>query len=173
VGKTYLAEHFARGKRTAYFRCRLVSTSEQLPALGATLAGVTEDPVLHAEPPSMGMPFEQMCRDWVRLALAAGALSATVARVGSWWTANHQIDVVGLDAQGRVALAGEAKWRNTRFGWENLETYLGHLRAMGDLVRPDVQHVLFSKTGFHPRVAEWGIANRTRMLTPADMLAPF
>lgn len=53
------------------------------------------------------------------------------------------------------------------------KTYLDHLRAMGDLVRPDVQHVLFSKTGFDPRARDWAADTRTRLLTPAALLAPF
>ena len=124
-------------------------------------------------PDFLGLPFEGMCRDWVRLALGVGALQVPVVKVGTWWVANHQVDIVGLDPGGRVALAGEAKWRNSRFGWDDVETYLDHLRAMGDLVRPDVQHLLFSKAGFAPRVLEWAATNHTRTLTPADMLAPF
>jgi AAA+ ATPase superfamily predicted ATPase len=120
----------------------------------------------------MGLPFEAMCRDWVSLALGAGALQTPVVKVGTWWVANHQVDVVGLDSQGRVALAGEAKWRTQGFGWDDLETYLGHVRAMGELVLPDVQHVLFSKTGFAARVEKWAATNQARLLTPAEMLAP-
>ena len=52
VGKTFLAEHFARDKRAVYFRCQLRGTPEQLPLLGAALAEATDDPVARAEPPS-------------------------------------------------------------------------------------------------------------------------
>jgi uncharacterized protein len=124
-------------------------------------------------PDFLGLPFEELCRDWVGLALAAGALEAPVTKIGTWWTASHQVDVVGLDAAGRVALGGEAKWRNQGFGWDDLETYLEHMRALGDRVRPDVQHVLFSKTGFEPRVRRWAAGTQARLLTPAELLAPF
>ena len=121
----------------------------------------------------MGLPFEAMCREWVGLALGEGALQVPVVKVGTWWIANHEVDVVGLDASGRVALAGEAKWRNSAFAWDDLETYLDHLRAMGDLVRPDVQHVLFSKKAFATSVQDWARSNNALLLTPRDMLAPF
>ncbi len=52
VGKTYLLEHFARGKRVVYHRCALKGTGEQLYDLGAALAERSADPVLMAQPPS-------------------------------------------------------------------------------------------------------------------------
>jgi hypothetical protein len=50
-----------------------------------------------------------MCRDWVRLASVAGVLPERVGRVGTWWNPDHQLDIVGLDEQGRAAVLGEAK----------------------------------------------------------------
>ena len=35
------------------------------------------------------------------------------------------------------------------------------------------KHVLFSKTGFEPRVREWGSGTQVLLLTPAELLAPF
>ena len=123
----------------------------------------------------MGLPFEALCRDWVRLASAAGAIEERVAAVGIWWNASHQVDVVGLDANRQVAVIGECKWRNRGFTWQDLETYLGHVRALGEAtnVRPDALHLLFSKEGFDQRVAAWADGARAHLLTPVDLLAPF
>src|SRR5262245_3170769 len=52
VGKTYLIEHFAAGRRHVYYRCQLRATPEQLPLLGEALARLAGDPVLQAQPPS-------------------------------------------------------------------------------------------------------------------------
>ena len=52
VGKTFLLEHFAQGKRAVYYRCWLTGTPEQLPALGQALADLAGDPVLAAQPPA-------------------------------------------------------------------------------------------------------------------------
>src|SRR5947209_12389183 len=52
VGKTFLIEHFAAGKRVVYYRCQLRGTSEQLPLLGEALAELTDDPVIRAQPPT-------------------------------------------------------------------------------------------------------------------------
>jgi hypothetical protein len=47
------------------------------------------------------------------------------------------------------------------------------MRALGDRVRPDVQHVLFSKTGFESRVRDWAAGTQALLLTPTELLAPF
>jgi len=43
------------------------------------------DLILARLPETMGLPFEAMCRDWVRMASAAGVLGQRVGRVGTWW----------------------------------------------------------------------------------------
>ncbi|MBI3977315.1 MAG: ATP-binding protein [Chloroflexi bacterium] len=121
----------------------------------------------------MGLTFEAVCRDWVRQASAAGALPVRVGRVGTWWNTVHQLDVVGLDERRKVALLGEAKWRSDPFDWEDLGKYLDHVQALGNLVKPDVRHVLFSKNGFRENVQRWAARSGTLLLTPADLLAPF
>ena len=131
------------------------------------------DSILARLPGFMGPAFEAMCRDWTRLASAAGALPVRAGRVGTWWNTNHQIDVVGLDEHGKVAVAGESKWQNEPFGWEDLTTYLGHVRALEDRVRPDASHLLFAKSGFTRRVEEWADETRAMLLRPMDLLAPY
>jgi hypothetical protein len=121
----------------------------------------------------MGWPFETMCRDWTRLASAAGALPVRVGRVGIWWIPDHELDVVGLDEAGQVAAAGEAKWHNTAFDWEDLAKYLGHTRALGARLRPDAAHLLFSRSGHTQRVKDWAASNGAILLDPQAMLKPF
>jgi AAA+ ATPase superfamily predicted ATPase len=147
------------------------------PNQGAIEFGSAEavaDGIMAELPEYLGLPFEAMCREWVGLASAAGALGERIATVGSWWNANHQIDVVGLDADRQVAVAGECTWRNQGFTWGDLQTYLGHVGALGAVqpVRPDILHFLFSKIGFDERVQQWATSTRARLLTPADLLAP-
>ena len=129
--------------------------------------------IMERLPDYMGPAFEAMGRDWLRLAAAAGALPVRVVTVGNWWNPNHELDVVGLDERGRAVVTGEAKWHNRPFGWDDLERYLAHVAALGDRVHPELLHVLLAKSGFSPRVVEWATGNRARLLTPADMLAPF
>ena len=131
------------------------------------------DVILARLPDYMGLPFEAMCRDWVRMASAAGALSQRVGRVGTWWNPDHQLDIVGLDEDGRAAVLGEAKWHTQPFEYQELERYLGHVRALGNLSRPETLHLLFARVGFAEDVRRWADANNARLLTPEGMLANF
>ena len=129
--------------------------------------------ILRQLPDYMGLPFEAMCRDWVRLASAAGALPARVGRVGTWWNPDHQLDIVGLDETGHIAIVGEAKWQAQPFTWDELHRYLEHTRALGSRLRPDVLHLLFTRGGFSADVQQWAATTNARLLGPADLLAPF
>lgn len=120
----------------------------------------------------MGPAFEGLCRDWTRLASAAGALPVRAVRVGKWWNPEHEIDVVALDELNRAAVVGEAKWQNQPFDWDDLEKYLTHTQALGNVLQPDALHLLFAKSAFAPRVVEWAAKNHARLLTPAAMLEP-
>ena len=131
------------------------------------------DLILARLPDYMGLPFEAMCRDWVRMASAAGALAQRVGRVGTWWNPDHQLDIVGLDEEGRAAILGEAKWHTQPFDYQELERYLGHVRALGSLPQPNVLHLLFARAGFADDVRRWADVHHARLLTPADMLARF
>lgn len=108
------------------------------------------------------------------MANAAGMLPVRAERLGSWWIAHHELDVVGLDATGRVNLTGEAKWRErAKFDWHDLEKYLGHVRALGDLCGPGSRHMLITSHGFEDDVKEWAQQNNAMLVTAADMLAPW
>ncbi|MBI4493110.1 MAG: DUF234 domain-containing protein [Chloroflexi bacterium] len=131
------------------------------------------DSILQHLPEYMGGPFEELCRDWVRLAVGAGVVQAPVAKVGTWWAEHDQLDVVGLNAADEVVLAGECKWQAGGFDWQDLEHYLAHLRALGPRVRPDIAHLLFSTAGFAESVLAWAARGNARTLGPADLLAPF
>lgn len=131
------------------------------------------DLILARLPDYMGLPFEAMCRDWVRMASAAGALVRRVGRVGTWWNPDHELDIVGLDEDSRATVLGEAKWHAQPFDYQELERYLGHVRALGNLPRLDTLHLLFARAGFADDVRRWADANNARLLTPEDMLASF
>jgi len=117
----------------------------------------------------LGLPFEALCRDWLRLASAAGTLPVHPVRVGTWWTPDHQLDVVGLDERGQAVAVGEAKWHAQPFSWEELQRYLGHTYALGHLLRPDALHLLFSRSGYQPEVVAWASEARALLLTPEDL----
>ena len=105
--------------------------------------------------------FEEFCRRWTR---ANGA----VARVGAWWgpslnslrrsgtRSSEEIDIVGV-ARGRVAVVGEARWRNTKMDVDYLadieQFKLPALRQSGLAVAKSPSIMLFSKGGYTERLA--------------------
>jgi AAA+ ATPase superfamily predicted ATPase len=131
------------------------------------------DLIMARLPEYMGLPFEAMCRDWARMASAAGILQPRVGRIGTWWNPDHQLDIVGLDENGRAAVLGEAKWHTRPFDYQELERYLGHVRALGDLALPNALHLLFARAGFTDDVLRWAGVNNVRLMTPAELLASF
>jgi hypothetical protein len=59
------------------------------------------------------------------------------------------------------------------FDYQELERYLGHMRALGNLPRPDTLHLLFARAGFADDVRRWADGNNAQLLTPESMLASF
>ena len=129
------------------------------------------DTVMNRLSDFMGEPFERVCQDWTRRIGPTGRFGVEVARVGEWWTAHDQIDVVGLESSGKVSLTGECKWQEGGFSYDDLRKYLGHVSALDREVLPEAHHVLFSKTTFAPEVQSWAAAGRVTLLTPANLLS--
>jgi AAA+ ATPase superfamily predicted ATPase len=92
----------------------------------------------------MGLRFEELCRQFIRL--QPEQWSHDIRELGVWWNANEQLDIVGHNG-GTVLLAAEAKWTNDLVNLEVLHT-LQRRVALLPRVAPDAQLVLFSKSGF-------------------------
>ncbi|MGI5836772.1 MAG: ATP-binding protein [Chloroflexota bacterium] len=119
----------------------------------------------------MGPVCEDMARDWARKANAVGKLPVRVTKLGSWWVAQHELDLVGLDEKGRISLTGEAKWRErARFDRHDLERYLHHVDALGGLRQPDSSHILITSHDFDDEVREWAHRSGAMLVTAGNML---
>lgn len=54
--------------------------------------------------------WEEICREWVLRAGAAGILPYLPDKVGSVWNARAQVDVVGINFMEKSIMLGECKW---------------------------------------------------------------
>jgi len=54
--------------------------------------------------------WEELCREWVLRAGAAGKLPFLVDQVGSYWDKTAQVDVVGINKMEKTLVLGECKW---------------------------------------------------------------
>jgi AAA+ ATPase superfamily predicted ATPase len=55
--------------------------------------------------------WEELCREWTLRAGVRGQLSLPVDQVGSAWTRQAQVDVVGLNTMEKTIVLGECKWQ--------------------------------------------------------------
>lgn len=54
--------------------------------------------------------WEEICREWVLRAGAAGLLPCLPDQVGSAWNSRAQVDVVGINSMEKTIMLGECKW---------------------------------------------------------------
>ena len=66
--------------------------------------------------------WEELCREWVLRAGAAGKLPFLVDQVGSYWDKTAQVDVVGINKMEKTLILGECKWSPKQMGVGVLET---------------------------------------------------
>ena len=60
--------------------------------------------------------WEELCREWVLRAGAAGKLPFLVDQVGSYWGKTAQVDVVGINKMEKTLILGECKWSPKQMG---------------------------------------------------------
>jgi AAA+ ATPase superfamily predicted ATPase len=54
--------------------------------------------------------FEELCREWVAIQADVGGLHFLPERIGSFWSREAQVDVVGVNWRTKDILLGECKW---------------------------------------------------------------
>lgn len=112
--------------------------------------------------------FESAAAQFLWRQMALGRLPVSFNRLGSWWNDREEIDLVALDGT-RVVLVGECKWTET---WVKLGD-LDELKRKASVLKvgPDVQYVLFSRSGFDPNLVAAAEADAEHVLlySVADM----
>lgn len=89
--------------------------------------------------------------------------------VGSWWNANHQIDVVAVNYQQRIAWLGESRWRNQPMTLTDLETLQQKGSAwQGGESGWRIYYSLFSRSGFTSSLVERGTSDPEVLLFGVD-----
>ncbi|MGH2856697.1 MAG: ATP-binding protein [Solirubrobacteraceae bacterium] len=101
--------------------------------------------------------FEEICQQWM-VRHVPGAVEA-----GRWWgsrrerdghelrSRQYEVDVVPVDAGGRVLALGSCKWSASEHSAEELDK-LVTIRRLLDV--PDAPMYFFDRTGFSPRLTE-------------------
>lgn len=146
-----------------------------LPNASALAAGHARDVYRYAIAPMlddyMGVPFERVCREYVRL-YGQELLAAPAREVGQIWGSDYDLDVAGTLLDGTVVY-GECKWWKRLVGVNVLE----HLQARASHVgygkgARSRRYLMFSRSGFTDALlARSAVESRLHLLTPAELLA--
>ena len=121
--------------------------------------------------------FERACRQFLWRVLASDAPPASVAPlaglgftdVGTWWGAgDREIDVMATNAQSHVVLAGSCKWTEAAVDVREYAALQRDL-ALVQLDGYDPHLVLFSRSGFTPRLMDLAAAQDPKRLTLVDL----
>ena len=100
--------------------------------------------------------WEELGREWVLRAGAAGQLSFLADQVGSAWTKTAQVDVVGINRMEKTLILGECKWSPRPMGIEVLTDLAG--KAASIVPAQGMWRVLFvglARGGWQPEAIRW------------------
>ena len=99
------------------------------------------------------LPFEDICQQFFWRAGLAGKLPFVPVKVGSWWDANQEIDLIVLG--GSDAILVECKWTSRQVGTD----ILMELERKANLVKPELSQqkitfALCSRSGFTSQLVQ-------------------
>ena len=106
--------------------------------------------------------FEEICAQALWQKGLAGELHFVPERIGRWWSANEEIDLIAMNAD--KAMLVECKWSSQPVG----TNILADLEHKAKLVQPElgdrqINYALCARSGFTPQLRE-SITNRSDVL---------
>ncbi len=116
-----------------------------------------------------GPVFEEVCRQFLWRIGLAGELPFLPLRIGSWWRANEEVDIVAV-GQG-AALLAECKWTRRPVGTnilQNLERKAGLVSR--ELGGRRLYYGLCARSGFTPRLEQEAARRRDLLLFDLDRI---
>ena len=170
-----------RAKKIAYrisdqflrFHYRFVEPARSQLRTSALAGEYLERTVLPRLDHHASQTWEDICQEYV-LRTVPG-----VSAVGRWWgqvptgkgarTEEREIDVVGVDAQGRPLVLGMCEWTSDAVDFDELNL-LDRLAPYVDGHAQDVRRFVFSRTGFSARLRSFAADDGLlTLVTPADI----
>ncbi|MBM3134239.1 MAG: helix-turn-helix domain-containing protein [Chloroflexi bacterium] len=104
------------------------------------------DQIRQAMPRIVAPVWEEIARQHLLVASAQGRVAMRFEEIGSWWSGEAQIDVVGVNRAERRVLFGEAKWTREPLAEGELDALLDRgTRWLDGDTGWDVQYALFAR----------------------------
>lgn len=139
------------------------------------------EPLLHE---FAAMPFEDICREYVRELQKAGKLPFRYAKMGRWWgrttvrrgqdteLADTEIDLLAISKQSDQYLVGECKFKGKPFRYSEYLDATAKLSNYKD--KAEFFYYLFSESGFDEKIVEEsGRSNGSIVLCGLDDIVSF
>lgn len=115
----------------------------------------------------MGIVFERVCTDYLKIQNTKGELPILFTSIGRWWGTNPadrtQVEIDLIAEDGKDYIFGECKWKNEKLDLSVLK----QLKEKADVFsknRKGTWYVLFSKSGFTDAVIEEAKKDKSVML---------
>lgn len=139
------------------------------------------EPLLHE---FAAMPFEDICREYVRELQKVGKLPFRYAKIGRWWgrttvrrgqdteLADTEIDLLAISRQSDQYLVGECKFKGKPFRYSEYLDAAAKLSNYKD--KAEFYYYLFSESGFDEKIVEEsGRSNGSIVLCGLDDIVSF
>lgn len=94
--------------------------------------------------------YEDICAENIM----SDTQASSCLKIGRQWAGNYEIDIAGVDEQGKLALVGECKWTAQKVGVALLHELREKVMGNSLPVSENCKYILFSKTGFSEELIE-------------------
>lgn len=108
----------------------------------------------------VGYAFEDAAQSVLAQLALKNQLGFVLERIGKWWNAEEEIDVVALNSHEQRLLAGECKWTARPVGIDIFENLKRKTRLALEGNNWQVSYYLFAKSGFTSALQELAIQER-------------
>lgn len=96
--------------------------------------------------------FEKICIEYLRSLNRSGALPFALTKIGRWWDAQHEIDILGFDAQSTHYIVGECRYQTTAMNTHNIQHTVASFSPKEKGAR--LHYWFFSLSGFTTEAIE-------------------
>ena len=112
--------------------------------------------------------FEKICIEYLRSLNRSGALPFALTKIGRWWDAQHEIDILGFDAQRTHYIVGECKYQTTAMNTHNIQHTVASFSPKEKGAQ--LHYWFFSLSGFTDEAIQLAEANGYTLVDEASLL---
>jgi hypothetical protein len=120
----------------------------------------------------IGPIFERVAIEYLQQQARQGAFSFTPERIGRWWDAGSEIDVVAFSAANRQAIVAECKWTNQPVKDEVLASLKSRAAALAKREGWTIsRYFIFAKSGVRKELQNRAVTEEVSLVSLGDLFA--